>query len=86
MGGTALADWALARKPNEVTYQVAKKLNCPLGKDFLNCVRERSLHEIMGATAESAPYATVFGPIIDGVVIPKEPQQLIAASGSQFSQ
>lgn len=78
MSGTALADWALAGTPRQVTYQVAEALNCPTIDDKLaSCLRKKRLHEIMAAAAVSPAYMTRFGPIVDGLVIPNDPRHLM---------
>ncbi|KAK9869518.1 hypothetical protein WA026_003272 [Henosepilachna vigintioctopunctata] len=73
MGGTALADWALADNPNDITYQVARKLNCPVGDVFEACLREKHIDEIRDIDVFIRPYATRFGPVVDSRIVPYEP-------------
>ncbi|KAJ8977444.1 hypothetical protein NQ317_007800, partial [Molorchus minor] len=73
MGGTALADWALAANPSEVTYQVANALNCQIHDDFAACLRRKQLREIMAAGVISPAYKTRFGPVVDAIVVPNDP-------------
>ncbi|CAG9853637.1 unnamed protein product [Phyllotreta striolata] len=75
MGGTALADWALAGNPGEVTYQVAKALNCQIHDDFAECLRRKRLDEIMAAGAITPDYKTRFGPVVDSLVVPNDPKK-----------
>ncbi|XP_057664860.1 neuroligin-4, X-linked-like [Diorhabda carinulata] len=75
MGGTALADWALAGNPGEVTYQVAKALNCQIHDDFAECLRRKRLDEIMTAAANTRDYKTRFGPLVDSLVVPNDPKK-----------
>lgn len=86
MGGTALSDWALARNPRQVTYQVAQALNCRIDDDFLPCLRRKRLDEIMAASAVTSPYKTRFGPIIDASVVPNEPEMLMTKYNHLFSR
>lgn len=86
MGGTALSDWALARKSREVTYQVAVSLNCPTDAGLLPCLRKKRLDEIMAARVEIPPYYTKFGPIIDGTVVPNEPEKSMTNYSDLFSR
>ncbi|KYB27545.1 neuroligin-3 [Tribolium castaneum] len=84
MGGSALSDWALVSKPLHVTFQVANALNCQFGKDFADCLRRRRLDEIMTAAEVSSPYQTVFGPVVDAVVLPNEPKELMTTYSDIF--
>ncbi|KAJ8918286.1 hypothetical protein NQ315_014156, partial [Exocentrus adspersus] len=77
MGGTALADWALAGNPSGVTYQVSRELNCQVQDDFAGCLRRKRLDEIMAASVRSRPYETRFGPIVDSLVVPNDPKKLM---------
>lgn len=71
MGGTAIADWALASHPRDVTDQVARALECEVGDRA--CLRGKRLDEIMGAHVEARPYSTRLGPIVDSSVVPNDP-------------
>ncbi|XP_044751984.1 neuroligin-4, Y-linked-like isoform X2 [Coccinella septempunctata] len=71
MGGTAIADWALASNPRDVTDQVARALQCEVGDKA--CLRGKRLDEIMGAHVVARPYSTRFGPIVDSSVVPNDP-------------
>ncbi|KAJ8946227.1 hypothetical protein NQ318_013038, partial [Aromia moschata] len=75
MGGSALADWALAGNPSEVTYQVSQALNCQIQDDFAACLRRKQLREIMAAGATTPAYKTRFGPIVDSLVVPNDPRK-----------
>ncbi|GJQ67149.1 putative carboxylesterase family [Trypoxylus dichotomus] len=79
MGGTALSDWALASKSRDVTYGIVHSLNCSSEDEALKaCLRKKRLREIKGAVgASSPPYITRFGPVVDGFVIPNEPEKLM---------
>ncbi|KAG5679905.1 hypothetical protein PVAND_009441 [Polypedilum vanderplanki] len=79
MSGSALADWALNYNPQQITQQVAKKLNCPMEDIQLgDCLRGKSYREIMNVSVAAPEFATIFGPIIDGLVVPSEPHQVMA--------
>lgn len=80
MSGTSLSDWALASKTSkQVTYQIADSLNCEMEDErFAACLRKKRLSEIMSATATTSKFATKFGPLVDGLVVPNEPEHLMA--------
>jgi neuroligin len=76
MSGSALADWALNYNPQQITLQVAKKLNCPIEDIQLgDCLRGKSYREIMNVSVTTPEFTTIFGPIVDGLVVPSEPHQ-----------
>lgn len=75
MGGTALADWALAGNARDVSYQVAQALNCQIHEDFAACLRRKRLDDIMAASAKTPNYTTRFGPIVDSIIVPNDPKK-----------
>lgn len=81
MSGSALSDWALNYNPQQITMQVAKKLNCPIEDAQLGeCLRRKSYQEIMNVTVNAPEFLTIFGPIVDGLVVPSDPHQSMAGS------
>lgn len=89
MSGTALSDWALTSNPVKYTIQVAEALNCPLvdeEEEMARCLRRKRLSEIMSVQVEAPPYKTPFGPVIDGSVVPNEPNQVMGVYKDLFSR
>lgn len=86
MGGTALADWALAGQESTVTYQVSRALNCPVQDDFAGCLRRKRLDELMTADVRSLPYETRFGPIVDSLVVANDPKKLMTQYTDMFQR
>ncbi|CAH1117824.1 unnamed protein product [Phaedon cochleariae] len=84
MGGTALADWALANNSAQVTYQVAMALNCQIHDDFAKCLRRKRLDEIMAADVITPDYKTRFGPVVDSIVVPSEPEKSMTQYNDLF--
>ncbi|KAL7035906.1 hypothetical protein ACKWTF_008620 [Chironomus riparius] len=83
MSGSALADWALNYNPQQITLQVARKLNCPIEDTQLgDCLRAKSYREIMNVSVTAPEFTTIFGPIVDGLVVPSDPHQVMAHSES----
>lgn len=86
MGGSALSDWALAGNSLHITYQIAQALNCPIQDDFAACLRKKRLDEIMAAQVIAPPYSTRFGPVVDSLVVPNNPQKLMTQYTDIFSR
>lgn len=83
MSGSALADWSLNYNPQQITMQVAKRLNCPIEDSKLGeCLRQRSYQEILNVTVNAPEFLTIYGPIVDGLVVPSDPHQVMADSES----
>jgi neuroligin len=83
MSGSALSDWALNLNPQQITTQVAKKLNCPFEDLKLGeCLRRKSYQEILNVTVSASEFLTIFGPIVDGLVVPSDPHQVMSDSES----
>jgi carboxylesterase type B len=80
MSGSALSDWALNYNPQQITIQVAEQLNCPIEDIQLGeCLRRKSYQEILNVTDfGAAEFQTIYGPIVDGRIIPSDPQQVMA--------
>lgn len=87
MGGTALADWAIANTPRQITYQVASALNCPSNEAELSaCLRTRSTNDIVNVSAKSDYFKTRLGPIIDSRIIPNTLKYSINKLGDSFKR
>uniref|UniRef100_UPI00358FA608 neuroligin-4, X-linked-like isoform X2 n=1 Tax=Myxine glutinosa TaxID=7769 RepID=UPI00358FA608 len=77
--GTALSSWAVNYQPAKYARLLAERVNC----NFLDtgamveCLRSRSFSELVGHDVTLARYHIAFGPVIDGDVIPDDPQILM---------
>uniref|UniRef100_A0A8C4PZW4 Carboxylesterase type B domain-containing protein n=1 Tax=Eptatretus burgeri TaxID=7764 RepID=A0A8C4PZW4_EPTBU len=77
--GTALSSWAVNYQPAKYARLLAERVNC----NFLDtgamveCLRSRSFNELVGHDVTLARYHVAFGPVIDGDVIPDDPQILM---------
>lgn len=72
MSGSALSDWALNYNPQQITMQVAKKLNCSIEDGKLGeCLRSKSYQEILNVSVTALEFLTIYGPIVDGLVVPR---------------
>lgn len=85
MGGSALADWAVAKNARQVTFQVSEALNCPSSKDELaECLRKRKPNDIMNSSAIAPDFMTRFGPIVDANIIPNDPKHIMSSYSDLF--
>lgn len=82
MSGSALSNWAITTNPLHTTMQLLRKLDCPFqdeNEEMLQCLRNKRYDDILAAQ----PYVTAsnsatFGPIIDNLVIPNNPQKIMS--------
>lgn len=89
LSGSALSDWALSNHHKQITMQVAQSLNCPMTDEedrLLNCLRNQSYLDMINVRISTPKFSTPFGPIVDGMVIPKDPREMMAESGEMFSR
>lgn len=84
MAGSALSDWALATSPRQVTYEVARALNCPIDDNFVACLRRKRLDEMTSVSPVSSPYGIRFGPVVDHLVVQDYPKKLMTTYNDVF--
>ncbi|KAG8196300.1 hypothetical protein JTE90_023852 [Oedothorax gibbosus] len=79
MSGSALSPWALARDADIYAQQIARTLGCPTDQpsSLLECLRERSVADILRVEITVPMFLTGFGPTIDGIVIQNEPAAMM---------
>lgn len=79
MSGSALSDWALVKNPILNTIQVGQSLNCGPGgnEKFFDCLRRKRFTDLVSIQMYLPPFVTVFGPMVDGVMITNEPLPLL---------
>ncbi|XP_036167077.1 neuroligin-4, X-linked isoform X2 [Myotis myotis] len=77
--GTALSSWAVNYQPAKYTRILADKVGCNMldTTDLVECLRGKSHRELIQQTITPATYHIAFGPVIDGDVIPDDPQILM---------
>ncbi|XP_028966562.1 neuroligin-4, X-linked-like [Galendromus occidentalis] len=83
MSGSALSPWAMARDSVKYTKLIATELNCPLedNRALIECLKSRSAEDIVAVGLSAGEYLTTFGPVVDGIAIPKEPSLLMEEHG-----
>ncbi|GFQ85285.1 neuroligin-4, X-linked [Trichonephila clavata] len=79
MSGSALSPWAVARDANYYAQQIARTLGCPTDQPatLLECLRERSVADILRVQITVPKFLTGFGPTVDGIVIQNEPTAMM---------
>ncbi|XP_072709078.1 neuroligin-4, X-linked isoform X2 [Ciconia boyciana] len=77
--GTALSSWAVNYQPAKYTRILADKVGCDMLDtiDLVECLRNKNYKELIQQTITPATYHIAFGPVIDGDVIPDDPQILM---------
>ncbi|XP_071033569.1 neuroligin-4, X-linked-like isoform X2 [Parasteatoda tepidariorum] len=86
--GSAFSPWALARDSATHTRYLASVLDCPTRDNtaLVECIRQRSISDIMRVQLDLPDFLTAFGPTIDGIVIPNEPALLMKNYKDLFGQ
>ncbi|XP_051873634.1 neuroligin-1 isoform X10 [Pristis pectinata] len=77
--GTALSSWAVSYQPAKFARQLATKVGCNMidTVDLIECLRSKQYKELVEQDIQPARYHIAFGPVIDGDVIPDDPQILM---------
>lgn len=86
--GSALSPWALATDAIVYARNVAKVLGCGeerSSNQILECLRGKTMTEIVSIDLNVPTHLTAFGPVIDGIVIPAEPQTLMSKPNTIFT-
>lgn len=80
MSASALSDWAISNHPLQATMQVLHKLDCPMRDDneeMLTCLRKKRYQDIVKLHVASPEFTTIFGPVVDQTIVPKEPEKMM---------
>ncbi|XP_017573314.1 neuroligin-1 isoform X1 [Pygocentrus nattereri] len=77
--GTALSSWAVSFQPAKYARMLAKKVGCNFKDtvDLVECLQKKHYKELVEQDIQPARYHIAFGPVIDGDVIPDDPQILM---------
>uniref|UniRef100_A0A3P8ZUN7 Carboxylesterase type B domain-containing protein n=1 Tax=Esox lucius TaxID=8010 RepID=A0A3P8ZUN7_ESOLU len=77
--GTALSSWAVSFQPAKYARMLAKKVGCntPDTVELVECLQKKHYKELVDQDIQPARYHIAFGPVIDGDVIPDDPQILM---------
>ncbi|KAF3429039.1 hypothetical protein E2986_10993 [Frieseomelitta varia] len=82
MSGSALSADAIGKAPLQITKQVAHALNCPTttDSDLALCLRGQDVSALLNVKIHKPNYVPAFAPLIDNVVIPDKPLNLMKNS------
>ncbi|XP_069033623.1 neuroligin-1 isoform X2 [Embiotoca jacksoni] len=77
--GTALSSWAVSFQPAKYARMLARKVGCNLEDtvELVTCLQRKHYKELVDQDIQPARYHIAFGPVIDGDVIPDDPQILM---------
>ncbi|CAO2623910.1 Neuroligin-4, X-linked [Lemmus lemmus] len=77
--GTALSSWAVNYQPAKYTRALAEQVGCGASDtaELVSCLRGTGWRELSRQRVTPAAYHVAFGPVIDGDVIPDDPQILM---------
>uniref|UniRef100_A0A8C5E2U9 Carboxylesterase type B domain-containing protein n=1 Tax=Gouania willdenowi TaxID=441366 RepID=A0A8C5E2U9_GOUWI len=77
--GSALSSWAVNYQPVKYTRLLSEKVGCNVldTSDMVDCLRKKSSRELVEQDIQPARYHVAFGPVIDGDVIPDDPEILM---------
>ncbi|XP_054709180.1 neuroligin-2-like [Uloborus diversus] len=84
--GSAFSPWAVAQEAMTFTRHVARKLGCPVldHPALVRCMRLRPISDIMRVQLLVPEYLTAFGPMVDGLVIPADPEKMLMNPPSEL--
>ncbi|XP_015923110.1 neuroligin-4, X-linked [Parasteatoda tepidariorum] len=86
--GSALSSWAIARDAITHTNYIARVLDCPAQDStaLVECMRKKKLEDIMSVYIQVPDHLSGFGPTVDGIVLPRDPAEIMEKSSSLFTQ
>lgn len=77
--GSAISSWSVNYRPMEYTKILARKVGCSHSDaaDLVECLRKKSFRELVDQDIQPARYHVAFGPVVDGDVVPDDPEILM---------
>uniref|UniRef100_A0A8C9R643 Neuroligin 2 n=1 Tax=Scleropages formosus TaxID=113540 RepID=A0A8C9R643_SCLFO len=79
--GSAISSWSVNYQPLKYTRILARKVGCRgLGVDtaeMVECLRRKHFRELVDQDIQPARYHIAFGPVVDGDVVPDDPEILM---------
>lgn len=84
--GSAISSWAVNYRPVMYTKILARKVGCSLGDmaELVDCLRRKSFRELVDQDIQPARYHIAFGPVVDGDVVPDDPEILMQQVRADF--
>uniref|UniRef100_A0AAR2LRS0 Carboxylesterase type B domain-containing protein n=1 Tax=Pygocentrus nattereri TaxID=42514 RepID=A0AAR2LRS0_PYGNA len=80
--GSAISSWSINYQPLKYTKILARKVGCTYGEtaDLVDCLRRKNFRELVDQDIQPARYHIAFGPVVDGDVVPDDPEILMQAA------
>uniref|UniRef100_A0A668RR96 Carboxylesterase type B domain-containing protein n=1 Tax=Oreochromis aureus TaxID=47969 RepID=A0A668RR96_OREAU len=80
--GTAISSWSVNYQPLKYTKILARKVGCTYAEtaDLVDCLRRKNFRELVDQDIQPARYHIAFGPVVDGDVVPDDPEILMQQS------
>ncbi|XP_062844301.1 neuroligin-3b [Trichomycterus rosablanca] len=77
--GSALSSWSVNYQPVKYTRMLAERVGCNVldTHDLVLCMQKRSYRELVEQDIQPARFHVAFGPVIDGDLIPDDPEVLM---------
>uniref|UniRef100_A0A8C5NFG1 Neuroligin-2-like n=1 Tax=Gouania willdenowi TaxID=441366 RepID=A0A8C5NFG1_GOUWI len=77
--GSAISSWSVNYRPMMYTKILAQKVGCTLEDmvELVDCLRRKSFRELVDQDIQPARYHIAFGPVVDGDVVPDDPEILM---------
>lgn len=77
--GSAISSWSVNYRPLTYTKILAKKVGCSYSDtaELVDCLRRKSFRELVDQDIQPARYHIAFGPVVDGDVVPDDPEILM---------
>uniref|UniRef100_A0A4W4G4D1 Carboxylesterase type B domain-containing protein n=3 Tax=Electrophorus electricus TaxID=8005 RepID=A0A4W4G4D1_ELEEL len=77
--GSAISSWSINYQPLKYTRILARKVGCTYAEtaDLVDCLRRKSFRELVDQDIQPARYHIAFGPVVDGDVVPDDPEILM---------
>ncbi|KAJ8389296.1 hypothetical protein AAFF_G00121610 [Aldrovandia affinis] len=77
--GSAISSWSVNYQPLKYTQILARKVGCSFGEtgDLVECLRRKNFRELVDQDIQPARYHIAFGPVVDGDVVPDDPEILM---------
>ncbi|XP_025049553.1 neuroligin-2 isoform X2 [Alligator sinensis] len=77
--GTAISSWSVNYQPLKYTRLLASKVGCDHldTAEAVECLRRKPYRELVDQDIQPARYHIAFGPVVDGDVVPDDPEILM---------
>ncbi|XP_015196055.1 neuroligin-2a isoform X1 [Lepisosteus oculatus] len=79
--GSAISSWSVNYQPLKYTNILARKVGCSQAAasttEVVECLRRKSFRELVDQDIQPARYHIAFGPVVDGDVVPDDPEILM---------